>query len=431
MANFKPFSKNNEEQAGQKKNQNTPLSLTDEEITTTEQPAPSQILLPYKNAEGKVTQLRFDFGQEYEPLPKDVKVVKRYKEKLPTADLLRFGNDFVNEVLIDEEAVSLTIISLKIIFNIISQLRDEQFQSANTPKLELFEREYMKESGLFGELTIKNSLITRNTEELKKAFFLLSKYKYDYYKLENLKGEKIDAIGGLISHVRFNHTKGYTIFLINSYWLNRLIHIDSYNEHVYRMVYKIRSTKHILFAFWLAKIPIEGTKIKLSTLNERFNLNYNTARDLCRDFLKGIRENLNKYNNLSFNYNYSGDVIVIKPYLNKKVDEELIQSTETKEEIEKNYKLRYYKDRHQLSEEEMYMFSFIYKNDKPNIKIIVGAYDRFISYCRERKEKATDYTGKSFLETLQKFIEIEYQEQNKNTKHIGAAKCFKIYDDRL
>ena len=77
------------------------------------------------------------------------------------------------------------------------------------------------------------------------------------------------------------------------------------------------------------------------------------------------------------------------------------------------------------------MFSFIYKNDKPNIKIIVGAYDRFISYCRERKEKATDYTGKSFLETLQKFIEIEYQEQNKNTKHIGAAKCFKIYDDRL
>ena len=337
------------------------------------------------------------------------KVVKEYKEILPVTDFIRFGNDFVDEFLSGKEATKLSINALKIIFNIISQLRNEQFQHKNQPRqLSLFEEEFASEDNLFAKISIKKSLITSNTEELKKAYRSLALYKFDHYKFITSDGDEVEALGGLIRNVYHNKTKGYSTFEISSYWMKRILQIDAYNKTLYNLVYNVRSNKHILFSFWLSKIPMEGTQVKLSTLNEYFDVNYTNAKNICREFLKPIRENLNKYSNKSFNYNYLGELITIKPYLTQYVEEEATKTNEGKEEIRSNYKLRYYKDRHQLSEEQLETFKLIYEHDKSNIEVLSNAYELFIEECRKKKKRATEYIGREFLKEFQTYVDKAY-----------------------
>ena len=373
-------------------------------------------------------QLEFDFGTDFDKktlLLQDKnknekmgnKVVKVYDKELPITDIVRFGNEFVDEFLSGKKATELTINALKIVFNIISQMRNEQFQEKNKQQLSLFEEEFASEDNLFARMKIKNSLITTNTDELKRAYKLLAQYKYDYYKFTISDGSEVEALGGLIDRVLHNRTKGYTTFEISSYWMKRILQIDNYNKTLYNLVYNVRSNKHILFYFWLNKLPMEGTQIRLNTLNEYFNLSYTNAKDLCSKFLKSIRDNLNKYSHKSFNYNYLGDVITIKPYLTQYVVEEATQKEKTKEDIKKEYKLRYFKDRHQLTDAELAPLSFIYQNSPRDIKTISLAYEQFILYCRENKESATSYTGERFLEILQEKIEMEYS-KTREAKHI-------------
>ena len=107
---------------------------------------------------------------EIKKMESQSKVVKTYKEIPAKTDFVRFGNEFVDEFLLGKDAVNLSINALKIIFNISSQLRNEQFQQKNQPRqLSLFEEEFASEDNLFAKINLKNSLITSNTEELKKA----------------------------------------------------------------------------------------------------------------------------------------------------------------------------------------------------------------------------------------------------------------------
>jgi len=84
----------------------------------------------------------------------------------------------------------------------------------------------------------------------------------------NSKGKEIKTFGGLITAPTYDE-RGYTSFLISSYWLKKLIVIPEYNPTLYNLVYNIRNNKHVIFAIWLAKIPYEGTTLKLETFNEK------------------------------------------------------------------------------------------------------------------------------------------------------------------
>ncbi|WP_314278307.1 hypothetical protein [Capnocytophaga sputigena] len=371
---------------------------------------------------------------EIKKMESQSKVVKTYKEipPCPQNDMLRFGNDFVSEFFLGEGAVELSINALRIVFNIISQLRNEQFQQKTNPiQLSLFEEEFGKEDNLFAKMSIKNNLITTNTDELKKAYKFLAQYKYDYYKFTTSEGEEVEALGGLIDRVLHNRTKGYTTFEISSYWLKRLLQIDNYNKTLYNLVYNVRSNKHILFSFWLSKIPMEGTQIKLDTLKKLFGVNYPKAstKDVCARFLKPIRENLDKYSDKSFNYNYFGDLITIKPYKTQYVEAKATNSEETKEEIKKNYKLQYFKDRHQLNDEHLKKIKY-YEKDKISMEIIYKAYEFFVDECRKNKTKTTSYIGYDFLIELQKYIPIAYEKRyssSNNAKKLGWRCAIEVY----
>lgn len=339
-------------------------------------------------------------------MKKEYIIKKRYKD-LPPAEIIRFGNDFVDEFFLNEQAKEIPINALRVIFNMVSTLRNEQFQEQNQPQqLKLFEDEFTSEHNTYAVMKIKNSLITSNTKVLKDTYKFLENYLKDWYSFTTSDGRKIQALGGLISNVYYEEN-GYTSFLVSSYWVKKLIHIPTYNHTLYNLVYNVRNNKHILFWFWLSKLPNEGTKISRSKLNEMYGVNYSTSKDLCGKFLKPIRESLNKYSHKSFNYSIEGELIHIKPYAVQNIAE-IGFSEKVRDKVKNNYKIRYFKDRHQLTEIQLKGIAYIFKNMERDKLLILGAYKSFVDNCRVNKKKATEYTGKSFIEALQEFVRLEY-----------------------
>ncbi len=184
--------------------------------------------------------------------------------------------------------------------------------------------------------------------------------------------------------------------------------IPEYNYVLYNLVYNIRNNKHIIFAIWLAKIPQTGTILKLSTLNRKFGLNYKTANDLCFKFLKPARLNLDRYNNLSFHFKYKGEMISIIPYATEAITE--IKKGENVTNIDITRRLRYFRKRYGLREDEMQQFSYQYRNIHQTRELIERAFREFIKANRLKGKSSTEFQGKFFLMEIQNYIIKLYRE---------------------
>lgn len=339
-------------------------------------------------------------------------IKKKYKELNPP-EIVRLSNDFVDDVIFKKakdpkKHIEISINMYRIIFNIIANIRNDQFQQNTQPRqLKLFEDDFTSEHNTYAEIKIKNSKITRDTKQLKEAYEDLENLGKGWHKFTTSDGRVIQAYGGVISNM-FYDEKGYTSFLVNSYWLKKILNLVGYNKVFYHLPYQTTNPKHILFVFWLARLGEEGTKISFHTLNELFQINYSTPKSLCKDFLKPIREKLNKINHLSFNYSIEKDLINIKPYAIKTIQEGIV-SEKLAEEVDTNYYLRHYKRRHQLTETQVKRIGKVFDNVYRDKILVIDAYKRFVADCRSQKIKTTNYKGENFMSLLQKFIIIEYQ----------------------
>lgn len=342
---------------------------------------------------------------------KDLKVIRKkfeeITEKIP--ERIRLGNQFVDDfILEDHQAADIPINALRVIFNIISIIGNDQFRPADRPKqLSLFEEEFETENNIFALMKIRNSKISPSgsTKQVVDAYEFLTKFKMAWYRSANAQGKEIKTFGGLISTPSYDQ-RGFTSFLISSYWLKKLMVIPEYNYILYNLVYNVRNNKHIIFAIWLSKLPDRGTVIKLSTMNRKFGLNYKSANDFCKLFLKPLRRDLDKFNSLSFNYkNLKGDISIL-PYSTKMPDEKLMR-TETKDSLEHTYRLNYFRKRFNLEKQEMTQFSYQYRKIPATRQLIENAYKEFIRRRRFRNEKSIQYQGREFLKELQDII-IEF-----------------------
>lgn len=340
-------------------------------------------------------------------------------EKNP--DRLRFGNHFVDDFIFeDHQAADIPINALRVIFNIISIISSEQFRPEDRPKqLSLFDEEFETENNVFASMKIRNSKISPSgsTKQVIEAYEFLAKFKMGWYKSLNSKGKEIKTFGGLISAPSYDK-RGYTSFLISSYWLKKLMIIPEYNYVLYNLVYNIRNNKHIIFAIWLSKLPENGTVLKLATINKKFGLDYKTSNDFCFKFLKPARINLNTYNNLSFNYHYKGDSIFIQPfYIKPPIDENSkhVKKTELpnpafnhKEKITR--RLHYFSKRYALRRDEMLRFSYQYRTISQTREVIEKAFREFIRVNRLKGIKSTEFQGILFLNAIQELIIELYRE---------------------
>lgn len=345
---------------------------------------------------------------------KDLRLIRKKfedkNEKIP--ERIRLGNHFVDDFIFDEsEAADIPINALRVIFNIISIIGNEQFRPEDRPKqLSLFDEEFETENNVFASIKIRNSKISPSgsTKQVVDAYEFLAKFKMGWYKSVNSKGKEIKTFGGLISTPSYDQ-RGFTSFLISSYWLKKLLVIPEYNYVLYNLVYNIRNNKHIIFAIWLSKIPENGTALKLETFNKKFGLNYKTTKDFCFKFLKPIRINLNKFNTISFNYRYEKDTVFIIPYPTK-INPEINLSTNTEQQLEVSRRLNYFQKRYGLIETEMPSFFHQYKNIPQTRELIEKAFREFIRNYRLKKIKSTEFQGTMFLNELQQFIILIYQE---------------------
>ena len=226
---------------------------------------------------------------------KDLRLIRKIFQNKNDAipDRIRLGNHFVDDFIFDDsEAVDIPINALRVIFNLISIIGNEQFRPQDRPKqLSLFDEEFETENNIFASIKIKNSKISPSgsTKQVIDAYEFLAKFKMGWYKSVNSKGKEIKTFGGLISTPSYDK-RGYTTFLVSSYWLKKLLVIPEYNYILYNLVYNVRNNKHIIFAIWLSKLPENGTVLKLSTLNKKFGLNYKTTKDFCFKFLNNYHE---------------------------------------------------------------------------------------------------------------------------------------------
>lgn len=340
------------------------------------------------------------------------KIFENKNERIP--DRIRLGNSFVDDFIFeDHEAADIPINALRVIFNIISIISSEQFRPEDRPKqLSLFDEEFETENNIFASLKIRNNKISPSgsSKQVIEAYEFLARFKMGWYKSVNSKGREIKTFGGLISTPSYDQ-RGYTSFLISSYWLKKLMVIPEYNYVLYNLVYNIRNNKHIIFAIWLSKLPERGTVVKLASLNRKFGVSYKTANDICFKFLKPARLSLNQYNDLSFNYSYKGDSITIAPYQTKMI-RNIDFSLNNREQLEITRRLRYFRKRYDLQAQEMIQFSYQYRNIPQTRELIEKAFKQFIRSTRLKGIRSTDYKGKGFLNEIQKYLIIIYR----NTK---------------
>lgn len=345
---------------------------------------------------------------------KDLRLIrKKFEDKSEVVhDRIRIGNRFVDDFIFDDnEAADIPINALRVIFNIISIIGNEQFRPEDRPKqLSLFDEEFETENNIFASIKIRNSKISPSgsTQQVISAYEFLTRFKMGWYKSTNSKGKEIKTFGGLISTPSYDK-RGYTTFLVSSYWLKKLLVIPEYNYVLYNLVYNVRNNKHIIFAIWLSKLPESGTVLKLSTLNKKFNLNYKTANDFCFKFLKLARIALDQYNSLSFNYRCKADSIFIIPYQTKiNSDVPIAEKPNKRSEITR--RLSYFRKRFGLQESEMNQFFHQYRNIPQTRILIEKAFTRFIKICRLKRIQSTVFQGTDFLQDIQRLVIEIYQE---------------------
>ncbi|MCY0977152.1 hypothetical protein PGH12_01455 [Chryseobacterium wangxinyae] len=342
---------------------------------------------------------------------------KEFETRNSDPDKIRLGNHFVDDFIFDNhKAADIPINALRVIFNIVSIISSAQFRPEDRPKqLSLFDEEFETENNVFASIKIRNSKISPSgsTRQVVEAYEFLAKFKMSWHTSVNAKGKDIKTFGGIIatpSHDR----RGYTTFLISSYWLKKLMVIPEYNYVLYNLVYNVRNNKQIIFAIWLTKIPENGTVIKLSTLNEKFGLNYKTAKDICFKFLKPAKLNLDRFNTHSFIYKYKKDSINIIPYrIKMKADEDLSRNIGpvqnlTKEFPDEKYKISrrliYFRKRYGLQKSEIIQLSHQYRH-MPQIRALIEkAFEEFIRTTRLQGIKSTQFRGMNFLLKIQEYI---------------------------
>ena len=325
---------------------------------------------------------------------------------------IRFGNHFVDDFIFDDHQIAdIPINALRVIFNIISIISNEQFRPEDRPKqLSLFDEEFETDNNIFASMKIRNSKISPSgsTKQVIEAYEFLAKFKMGWYKSVNSKGKEIRTFGGLISTPSYDK-RGFTSFLISSYWLKKLIVIPEYNYILYNLVYNIKNNKHILFGIWLSKIPESGTSLKLSTLNKKFGLSYKSANDFCFKFLKPVRTNLDRFSDVSFHYKYQKDIVFIIPYLTENIMD-LTALSQPKEHLEITYRLNYFKRKYQITQEEYSLFSYQYRNVAQTRDLIEKSYQNFIKTNRNNQIKSSEFQGKEFLKEIQKTIIESYRD---------------------
>jgi len=348
-------------------------------------------------------------------LPEQIKA--EYKN-LTKPEIIRVSNR-VNKELFDETALDMPIYAYRIIFNIIADLRNKQFQDQNSQLSLEFQENFRNDNNTYARFTfsIKNISGDQQLSRLEKALAFLENFKKGWVTDYNSKGQKVKTLSGLIVNPTYTE-RGKVSFLMNHYWIKQILNVQMYNEAVYSIADKFSSRKHMLFYMWLLLIdPEKGTKIHVDTLNKRYALNYKTKSEMIRSFLLPIKKRLDIYGNISFNIDKDeNDKNIIRIAVYKNVPKKGITAN-TRDKLIRGQKKFYILKRHSFSEEQKSRITTALKYDSTGI--VIEAYHQLIKYYRYTQKIATEQIeiDESFFSYWNNLIKKIYESTERGKKH--------------
>jgi hypothetical protein len=341
----------------------------------------------------------------------DRKEKREYRGK-KNSDIVNYPLSFRREFLLTEnnkEILDMPIYAHRIIFKILNDISMDQF-NPNNPKqitqLSLFEEQLQTEDNCFVRMTFKVKDISKDLHyvEIEKALKYLENYKKDFYTSIGKNGKRIKTLGGLISIPVISNAK--VSFLISNYWFEKMIKVSMYNIAYFETAWKLSNSNHLLFYLFLLEIDVRVLNFK--KFQASYGLNYKTASLFAYNFFKPLKNKLDKYSNVSFNYSIKGDNITVVKYLTKSNSLEITQPTATKHEITR--RLIYWKNRHQLDEVYYSNLKEIIKNQASSISLLNNSYSDFIKHCKTNDLKATDIINDEFMKLFQELIINNYNQ---------------------
>lgn len=346
----------------------------------------------------------------------DQNVNRVYNSKNNKSDIVNFPVLFRREALSVSENAALVeapITAVRILFKILHDISHDQFQAdKQKSQLNLFESDFTTQHNSYCKFVFPIESIdeNRNYKSVKKGLEFLEGLNKGWYKVTNSKGKTVSSYGGVISNA--NIEDGVVFFLVSSYWIEKLLKIPKYNTVMYDLAWQLPKSKQILFYLWLLEIPETGTNVNFEKFQKSYGFNYAAPKDFCKFFLKSIKEILDKYSNISFNYKVKMDKIHILPYPTKTINLKLKEKTIKRQEI--TQKLHYWKKRHELGD-RIDTIKTVINLDNSCFPILLKAYKNLVKDCRETGMKVTDYTGESFMKVFQHHIKLHYQQSSWNT----------------
>ena len=336
-----------------------------------------------------------------------INITKKVITSLKKPDTINISNEFRDLFFTpsnNPEILEVPIITYRIIFKIIADLRKETFSLKDTPRnkmqLSLFDEAMRTENNTYSRFRYKMRELdpNRNTKNIKVALEFLEEYQKGWYKQKNSAGKSISSYGGLISQP--SYSEGEVSFLVSSYWIEKLIQLNHFNETLYDTLMNLKEPKHLLFYLWVLRLGEDGTEVKFETITKNYNLNYKSARELYINFLVPLKKKLNKISGLSFGAGVKGNYITI-------VKVPLVQVENLEKKTISNLmirqKVKYFRERHTLNDECLSTLA-LYLAIPDNFEAISEAYKVFVKNCRTEKIKASEVIGEEFKKALQSIL---------------------------
>lgn len=346
-------------------------------------------------------------------------IVKRtFDWKENRTGLVKVPNDFFDYYIEENDCFEdIPIGALRVIFNILSIAGNEQFLVDRQPeKLTEFENKFETENHIFVRFKIKNSKIspTGTTHQIVETYKFLESYKLKVYQYVNSQGKKITAHGGLVTQPNFD-LQGYTTFLVNSFWLRKIIAMSPYNHISYNLIYKLKNKKHVYFVLWLNKVQ-DLTELRLSFFNKKFGLEYKNSNDFCTKFLSKVKKSLTEVVSISFTYSHKNGYIKIRKTLVKHTEK---SSHNEHLDMQRSIKVRmsYFQKRFKVTDENFKKFKEEYRRSPRNQDLLEKTYIQFVKNCRLDKTPSTHYHDLLFIKQIQEIMIEKYRETLTGQKH--------------
>lgn len=340
-------------------------------------------------------------------------IEKRHYKGKSSSDIINFPVELRRGLLspdANKEVLKMPISSARILFKILNDLSNDQFQTNNAKQrlqLSLFEADFKTEHNTYARFTFKVSDITPTDDytNIKKGLEFLENLNRGWYKSVNSKGKPISSYGGVILDP--NVSEGYISFLVSAFWLEKLVSIPKYNTVFFETAWALAKTKQLLFYLWLLEVPDNGTKVNFNKMQELYEYNYKSAKEYAKNVLKPIKIKLNNHSNKSFNYSIRGELIHIVPYYTNDVDLSIKKTTSEKQKV--TQRLHYWKQRHGLSNNDIGVLRSLININPSVFSLFLKSYKRLVFNCREKGTKVTSYQGSDFIKIFQDEIISVYQ----------------------